>query len=254
MLDGINKGGSKGKWKAVKSPEGSSLSFTINGNTVVANDNCVYFNREGMISTYSTALSSYNSNTCTVECVYQCDYYSPNNLMLVFVAGGNTYNLNANNDTIVGVSEFWSGTKHGFAHFHPGASTDRWTFPNNLSLNNTDTRIVQLSNSNGFINGNSLVASSGGVTFRNNGYIRLGGLYYYNKAGGNSYTYKFEGKIYAVRMYNRQLTAEEMRTNALNDIQRFNLNITLPTSGSSGDSSGSGSGDSGGSSGGNTGK
>ena len=55
-------------------------------------------------------------------------------------------------------------------------------------------------------------------------------------------------------MYNRQLTAEEMRTNALNDIQRFNLNITLPTSGSSGDSSGSGSGDSGGSSGGNTGK
>ena len=43
----------------------------------------------------------------------------------------------------------------------------------------------------------------------------------------NSYTFK--GKIYAIRVYNRLLTEDELRHNQQVDNERFNLNLTINT-------------------------
>lgn len=53
--------------------------------------------------------------------------------------------------------------------------------------------------------------------------------YNYNGIGGRSTnaTYQFNGKIYAIRIYNRQLSIDEMAHNQKVDNERFNLGLNI---------------------------
>ena len=78
----------------------------------------------------------------------------------------------------------------------------------NVSLNNTK-----------FYQDNALCSTTSGGTMANNNFVTLGGRYYQN----NYLNYRFVGKIYCVRVYDRQLTQEEREHNRRIDKERFGI-------------------------------
>lgn len=77
-----------------------------------------------------------------------------------------------------------------------------------ISLNNTK-----------FYQDNVLCSTTGGGNMANTTLVTLGGRYY----SGNYTNYRFYGNIYCVRVYDRQLTKEEIEHNRKVDKERFDI-------------------------------
>lgn len=88
--------------------------------------------------------------------------------------------------------------------------------------------IVSGNHTTGVINGNEVAISSYGDYWTTGVDNRtIVGARYLSAVNYRTY---FTGTIYAIRIYNRRLTAAEMRQNQIVDNERFNLGLTIQTS------------------------
>lgn len=191
QLDGIDKGPNEGAWTDLK----GGIVFTNHGATAL--DNCwqfVYSQKDYMDS--STIIPT--TNTCTVEVAY----YSTRQSTFIIISG-DRYNSHLA-VYMVSASEIL------FMQNQKKASC-------NNSLNHN--HVFSFNNTTKYFDLNTCETSTS--TYYNNTAMTYIGK---RNWGGGNY---FNGKIYAIRVYNRSLTADEMLHNQQIDNVRFNLGLTL---------------------------
>lgn len=193
-FDGINKGNDNTRWTDLI----GGLYFTFNTYSSVI-DNAVYMNGAGKL-TGSTNMNFANSGT--IECCVTrpngavtaaCIFMPVSVNSLAFIVTGSGY------------------------AYKPAQSP-----ANQYKTTRVANFTCSLNGARGMINGSVLTTRSGNnYNTNNSGYGTLGGR-------GGSPPYNLNGNIHSIRIYNRQLTEEEMLYNQQVDNERFNLGLTLP--------------------------
>lgn len=191
QLDGINKGPNEGAWTDLV----GGIVFTNHGATAL--DNCWQFNYSQKDYMTSNVILPTTSN-CTVEVAY----YSTRHSTFIIISG-DRYNSHLA-VYLVSASEilFMQNQKKA-------------TVTNTLSKNH----VFSFNNTNKLFDLHSVGTST--ATYYNNTAATYIGR---RNWGGGNY---FNGKIYAIRVYDRQLTEDEMLHNLQVDNIRFNLGLTI---------------------------
>lgn len=192
-LDGIKKLDSDGKWHSLV----GNFVFTNYGATF--NSDHVWFDGEDDYLVRTTTSNIQSSSSGTIEVVYD----SP------VQAFGSIMRTSANGQVCYG--SYSSGTKV------------IWTTGNPMRAVYTNPPIkgtVSLCIAQGIANGQAMGKSGTNYFTRISGGVFIG-------RNGASGTSPFSGKIYSIRMYNRNLTVEEVLQNQSVDNIRFNLNLNL---------------------------
>lgn len=210
QLDGINKGNNPGYWTDLKGGIKFDLSNASNiGLSYIEMDGTHY---EGLPGDHNIEIDA-STNDCqfTVEVVIDRAYTSNTNKQCIIFDPGSQDNSAAFYDQYK-VSEFQTTC---------GGSNRRynWSLPSSIYIQkciisgtkerlmfNMDSSIATM------VNGRSWTSSRDNLA-------HVGGR------GISGSNYAFEGKIYAIRLYNKTLTEEEMLYNQNLDNVRFNLNI-----------------------------
>lgn len=198
-LDGIDKGPNSGNWTDLI---GGHI-FTNTG--AISNDNHWYFN-----NTYQTAAVAYmrNSDTlgflkpnCTIEVVYDSEI--------------NGYFCLFTQKTSNGI--IW-GTNSSGAQYISSVYTASPIFPRTAA-----PECITASIRTGLMYKNGVAVSTSTDT------NKFGTIPSYNCIGysDKATTWAFKGKIYSIRIYNRQLSAAEMVYNQKIDDKRFNLGLEI---------------------------
>ena len=187
QLDGINKGTTDGTWTDLK----GGLVFTNYGAVEDANGFTFANNA------YMRITSSFSPNeNYTIESSFYCTTKG------VVISSGNStkYNL--------------------FMYLSDGLFLQRANkYKYDITMNANS--IVSVNDSLGYINGRIAQRLSQSDYWESDG-TNIGCSYY-----GSSPRRWFSGKIYAIRVYNRKLTSEELLYNQKVDNVRFNLGLSI---------------------------
>lgn len=192
-LDGKKKLNSDGNWHSLV----GNFVFTNNGATF--NDDHVWFDGVDDYLVRTTTSNIQSSSSGTIEVVYDSTKQSFGTIIRTSANGQVAY------------ASYSSGTKI------------IWTTGNPMRAVYTNPPIkgtVSLCIAQGIANG-SVMGTSG-----TNYYARISGGVFIGRNGASG-TSPFSGKIYSIRMYNRNLTVEEVLQNQSVDNIRFNLGLTL---------------------------
>lgn len=102
-----------------------------------------------------------------------------------------------------------------------------WSVRTGRSMYNVDSgpTTISISLARAYSNGSQLTSG----LFNYWSVLDSGRTNYIGKRGGTSNQYYFKGKVYSIRVYNRQLTQSEILNNANVDNQRFNLGLDIPS-------------------------
>ena len=196
FLDGLNRGGVTGQWKDII---GNNI-FTLTS-ACVEEDNCVNFSASGAYGTHSGVITTTSYTYNTIECAFSgwtssaflfSQPYSNSTKRISLVTGGRSTYINC-------------------AIVADGTQRPRW---NALY----DTKLLSLSNTTGVANLTEISQGS------NDSWYYLSGSTVY-LAIRNGSASKYSGKIYGLRIYNRQLTADEMKQNQRVDMRRYGITI-----------------------------
>lgn len=198
QLDGLEKGSSSTKWTDRK----GGIGFPYIAATSEVQTDSVHFTGSGYLTgdALITPSFTYDSMTIEVACTYDT-HSSITHVVLVCNVAPN-FAFGWYNPTTLRCSSGLS---------KPAWSTSDMTVLKTYSI----TSDHSLANINV-----SLTARNNSSFSNNSGVIELGGRSY-NSTNG------YIGDVYAIRIYNRQLTLAEMAFNQAIDNERFNLGITV---------------------------
>lgn len=191
-LDGINKGDDETKWTDLI----GGIYFPLNTLTTVNDDN-IQFKGNTFITGNKNIIVPFTEGTIEV-CLdgnsgNGCIFMNPNNQALSFMIYNSGYTIKPS-----------------------GTSNNQFKMGNYKYGKFTGSFISSL----GLVNGNKLTTMAKDNWQPNNTYPTIGGR--------NTRTrYYYTGKVYSIRLYNRQLTEDEMLHNQQVDNIRFNLGLTL---------------------------
>ena len=196
-MDGIDKGDIAGSWTDKVSGyvfEGvNNPTFGTNYVGVSASNN------EYLVNPSTYAFTTPSSDTGTIEIVIT-DYYTAANTIV--------YMPKENGKLAFGLYD------NGSRSIWSAGSSQRYVSLPNGSI------AISINKLNAVVNGQSTVIETGGTYWsgaNNNNFI----------SGRNSGSNRFTGKIHAIRIYDRQLSADEMIHNHIVDNKRFNLGLTI---------------------------
>lgn len=193
-LDGIDKGSDPSAW--IEQVHG--YSFT---GTATREDDCYSFDGSQYLN--NPNFIGANANDFTIEYCIEVG-----TLAGVIVASNN-----------------WrEEDKDVFVEFDSGGQLFNFTICNYayVALAN-QKQTCAFTNTQGIINGNTVASGRiGGINWDNGKGTNIGA-----RCQGNGYSKYFTGKIYAIRVYNRQLSASEMLYNQTIDNKRFNLGLNI---------------------------
>lgn len=192
-LDGKKKLNSDGKWHSLV----GNFAFTNYGATF--NDDHVWFDGVDDYLVRTSTSNIQTSSSGTIEVVYEGTKQSFGTIIRTSSNGQVAY------------ASYSSGTKV------------IWTTGNPMRAVYTNPPIkgtVSLCIAQGIANG--LAMGTSGTNY----YSRISGGVFIGRNGASG-TSPFSGKIYSIRMYNRNLTVEEVLQNQSVDNIRFNLGLTL---------------------------
>lgn len=196
-LDGIDRGDVTGQWKDIVGGRIATLTGTYTENT-----NNIYFN--GGYGEFNSK-PSIGKDDGTIETAVE----------LLAYEGTGRPTVSFGNNYIGGSISSQSSSGYGGAMrwFDQNGSMECWRFPvDSLSLVMTASANSDIGICNGY-NGEKITTSS---------WSSGGNLLAYRGSGN-----KFIGKMYAVRIYDRKLSAAEMLINQRVDNTRFNLGLTI---------------------------
>ena len=198
-LDGINIGSVRNKWVDLA---GGHI-FTNNNATFNTASGFVSFNGSNSYFENST-FSPPSSDVGTIEVVYESKS-GLNSAGIIFMP-------KSENSTPC------------IAFGYNGSGKYVWSTKSGKTMYNASTSgSISISKSGAYNNGYEMVAGT-------NTYWSGSDSNNYIGKRGSGTSYYFYGNIYCIRIYNRQLTKEEVLNNLAVDNQRFNLGITIPTS------------------------
>ena len=172
------------------------------GSGVVVGTNYMDFDMDASSQFTRDKSAGLPQNVAFVEIVIAADKTSITNYEALLTGFGNSYQGNVTrhyNDLIF--------------HMHSGSGGST-TYPMTVDTN------IHYYNSLGYIDGVlSQNVSTGGDDWQYT-YPRVAG---YGGSAGNQRQYPFDGKIYAIRLYSRVLTASEIAANYATDVTRFGI-------------------------------
>lgn len=195
--DGIYKGGISGTWKDLV----GDIDLTVQGNVSESQKG---WNLSGgyLLSANNKYISETYPNA-TIEAVFRVDSIASGKTVFVFVSGSNSpekpiLSIDSSNRVII-------GDKTGRSAF----TITNWK---------GNPQRVSITYNNCLING--VTPASATATYKNNNNA-------YTYVGRRSSSYAdnstFTGEVYCIRVYNRQLTIDEMAHNQEVDVRRFGL-------------------------------
>lgn len=194
-LDGINKGGNAGAWTDLVGGKVFSNSGGIEGANHWQLSNGAYlYNSDFVTPSYQTG---------TIELCLEYD--NANALQVV-------YSTNTSNGIVYFSRKIFAfGGEAGYISDGSGTS---------IRIPIANKSIVSIVKGRGMYNGQESTATAVQFTLPHSST--------YNVIGKSERKgLPFSGKIYAIRLYDRQLTAEEQMQNFDTDNKRFNLGITI---------------------------
>lgn len=224
-LDGIDKGNVADQWTDLI----GGVAFPNHGATAL--DNCWQLGGDSQylgVSQKTGADLTFSPQNCTIEFVYQNNSSDPSMIAHLGKQNSNILTciyVNPNsNGWINGVYVDGSGTQNqdgtwtnGHVYAYPkDKATDK--LPHTISLNKTRA----------FADGIQLSSSGANHWGGNGGGRYIGCASSYSGSNVPTPQYFANGKVYAIRIYNRILTQEEMLNNQRVDNARFELGLTLP--------------------------
>lgn len=191
QLDGIEKGSDNTRWTDLV----GNKYFTLTSHSA-AYDNYIRMDGSGYISQNSAAINVLATEGTIEVCV---DREAGS---VVYIPNVNTY------------LSFMFGSG-GFT-IRPAQTSNQFTY----GSNKTGKLTTSFNWNFGLVNGKKLTSKGNNNWNKNTSVATIGGR-------NNGTAYYYTGKIYAIRIYNRQLTEEEMRHNQHIDNVRFNLGLDL---------------------------
>lgn len=190
QLDGINKGNISTRWTDLV----GGKYFTLNEHSIV-HDDCIEMDGAGYISQNSTAVNSPGASSTIEVCLDGTNdigcVYIPNSsagISFMIYTYGYTY----------------KPASTGNNQYRPGTKLGKFT--------------GSFNHSHCLVNGSPITSKGADNWNANNSVSTIGGR-------NNGRAYYYTGKIYAIRIYNRQLTDAEMLYNQRIDNNRFKLNL-----------------------------
>lgn len=198
QLDGIDKGSNTGYWTDRK----GGITFPISGAASSGADH-VSFDGSGYITGSATISPSFTYDSLTIEVA--C-----------------TYDRHTTGNRVVIICNVAPNFAFGFANAHKdircssGVNMPTWSLTDLSAM-----KVYSITSDHALANINvSLTKGSNGSFNNSSGNIEIGGRSYNN-------TSMYLGDVYAIRIYDRQLTLAEMAFNQAIDNERFNLGITV---------------------------
>lgn len=199
-LDGLERGGVAGHWI----DKVGNVDFTLTNCTENADN--VQFSTSLHSTAAAASIGNFQSNVCTIEAVLERDntkagiFTTPTNggICLVIHQANNQIGFNATGRTLY-----------------------RYNY---TSSTHTGKQILSVNDDAALCNGVALTRNSTNTVFVNSTVPTVGSF-----TGSYGDLWWFNGKIYAIRIYNRKLTQEEMLQNQQVDNERFNLGLTITT-------------------------
>lgn len=172
------------------------IAFTMNNVTLDGNGGVV-FNGSSSYGNYPNNLD-FPSSSHTIEITL--NKTNPTSLQVAFM-------INASNKLAFGYSS--DGT---YIVTKSGNSNARSTWRTTI---NTGIHVFSVTPSGAYNNGSTMTAL-GSDTW----YLRTGGTFVGSRSADNAF---FKGTIYQIRVYNRALTADEIKHNQSIDIEKYNI-------------------------------
>ena len=195
--DGIYKGGTSGTWKYLV----GDIDLTVQGNVSESQKG---WNLSGgyLLSADNKYISETYPNA-TIEAVFRVDSIASGKTVFVFVSGSNSpekpiLSIASDNRVII-------GDKTGRSAF----TITNWK---------GNPQRVSITYNNCLINGVTPASATATYKNNNNAYTYVG-----RRSSSYSDNSTFTGEVYCIRVYNRQLTTEEMAHNQEVDVRRFGL-------------------------------
>ena len=191
FLDGANPGNTAGVWESVV----GNIAYTLGAN-VQRGEKCFIFGGTGLAS---SPLSFNVENTYTVELVIEQTNSSPTTQYIFCGGSGKNLNMVLSNSTAI-MGFIYSRERYSV----PNALNNRMTIAYNVSYCYVNKESRSRAGNDGWANNttNSSIGGDPAVSAR-----------------------MFAGKIYAVRIYNRILTYDEIMHNQESDIQRYGITV-----------------------------
>jgi hypothetical protein len=202
-LDGLNRGGVAGKWHDLIGTEVATLT----GEYAELTDGVDFYSGNG----YGVFTSSHKINYLNGSIEFAVELTAVETTGRPVCCIGGNYEIGG---TIASKS---GSTGPVIRFYYQNVGVKAWTLPN--------SEIGQLkftasgNNARGIINGITADAYENFSGMTPYSMYRLA-----SRGDGNT---KFKGIIHALRVYNRQLTADEMLNNQRLDNKRFNLGLTI---------------------------
>lgn len=184
----------------------NGLSFQKNGNIYIR-DGYLEFNGGTFLS---NEVIQYPSDSCTIEACFES---SDKSTFMIIMS--NPPDDNDNGNVVLSIQHY-DGYEIAFQSCYTKVKTGY--FADNMK----ECKTLSVNNACGMSNGKEILAS-----FQNVGFSEIKNAK--SKIGGRSYsgTGVFKGKIYSIRIYNRQLTIDEMLHNQKVDNYRFKLGLII---------------------------
>lgn len=189
QLDGINKGNNVGYWTDLV----GDVKFAFNSGSIV-NANNVYFDGTNYITSSSINIRVAHGS-CSIDVV--C---SPATAGIVFMPRQADITFGFNNNRIILIASTSQKTAYSYSNDNPSC----FSCKSNACIQNGTARS---SNGTGIFGGYD-------------NYWHIGGR-------NNANKFLYTGNVFAIRIYNRQLSEEEMLFNQRIDNIRFNLGLTI---------------------------
>lgn len=202
-LDGLNKGTNPNAW----TDKVGGVVFTNDGATSIAKG----WSFDGISGAlYNDDSLSFPNSSCTIEVVFKSN------------GGDSTIALfHQKTDRGIGLGIFPYNGRKLITNICTTQTSGFRSFASN-EAHGVFTGVISTHNSKMLINGVE-ASTDGSSSLSENAKNSVGGRY------GTSWVGLFNGEIYDIRIYNRQLSPEEMLQNLAVDNQRYELGLTLNT-------------------------
>ena len=202
-LDGLNKGTNPNAW----TDKVGGVVFTNDGATSIAKG----WSFDGISGAlYNDDSLSFPNSSCTIEVVFKSN------------GGDSTRALfHQKTNRGIGLGIFPYNSRKLITNICTAQTDGFVSFASN-EAHGVFTGVISTHNSKMLINGVE-ASTDGGSSLTTNAKNSVGGRY------GTSWVGLFNGEIYDIRIYNRQLSPEEMLQNLAVDNQRYELGLTLNT-------------------------
>ena len=197
-LDGINKGDTADAWTDLI----NAIVFSNYGCTSI-DKGLAFYGSSYLLSTtpgWQWWRDNIKTELCTIEIVFKAESLGDYCL----------FNPQAEESPSLWIMN--NGAKLVYGYYNR-----RVTYDYNAGIGN---QVVSVNSHSAIQNGQQLSATTNSSSYTNLG-VSIGCRY------NGSASYYFNGEIYSIRIYNRQLTADEMLNNQRVDNARFNLGLDL---------------------------